>query len=519
MPELQTDKLFETATETAHTEVAHINGKIPEWLRGSFIRIGPGKFDIDNFTMNHWFDGYSIMSKFSVTGDTVKFEKKYLQSDAYKRAVAAKRPVLTEFGTRAYSDPNKSLLSRIVSACLPIELTDNDSINLFQLGSEIFASGETCFFRKIDPSSLGTEEKFDTNKCFGLNVACAHPITDDNGVTYTLGSSVITGLKYNIVKIPAGKGSAKDLMKKSKIIASINSSWTGVMSYNHSFGMSKSWIIFIEQPYVMNIGKAAVSYLKGGHTFSDWLEWRGENFKNRFWLIEKETGKVLKVDFRSNEPFFFLHIINAYEDDGQVVVDLASYRNPDSLKDMNLTKVRNGDLSQDSQASAHRYVIPVITELKDAPENVDLVAIKSTASAVRQGNEIILTPEALTLKGFEMPVINNKFVGKKHKYFYAAGNMDSSLSHTICKCDTKKTSSSLVWRESDYYFPGEPVFIPNPNATAEDDGVIVCGVTDSRHDSSDFLLFLDAKTFKELGRVKFRQHIPLAFHGIFLPQS
>jgi len=307
------------------------------------------------------------------------------------------------------------------------------------------------------------------------------------------------------------------LMKKSKIIASINSSWTSMMSYTHSFGMSKHWIIFIEQPYVMNVGKAAVSYLKGGHTFSDWLEWRGENFKNRFWLIEKETGKVLKTDFRAKETFFFLHVINAYEDDGQVVVDLASYKNSDSLKDMNLGKIRNGDLSQDSQASAHRYVIPVITDLKDAPENVDLVAIKSTASAIRQGNEIVLLPEILTLTGFEMPVINKKFAGKKHSYFYASGTLDSKISHTICKCDMKKTSSSLVWRDSDYYFPGEPVFIPNPSATSEDDGVIVCGVTDSRKDSSDFLLFLDAKTFTELGRVKFRQHIPLAFHGIFLP--
>ena len=298
-----------------------IAGSIPDWVRGNFIRIGPGKFDLDGFTLNHFFDGYAILSKFTIAGETVKFEKKYLQSDAYKKAGAAKRPVFTEFGTRAYSDPNRSLLSRIVSACLPIELTDNDSINLFQIGNEAFASGETCFFRKIDPANLSTGEKFDTNKCFGLNVACAHPLTDENGVTYTLGSSVLTGLKYNIVKIPAGGKSgsnAKELMKKSKIIATINSSWTGVMSYNHSFGMSRNWIIFIEQPYVMNVAKAAMSYLKGGHTFSDWLEWRGEGFKNRFWLIEKETGKILKVDFRSSDPFFFLHVINAYEDDGQV---------------------------------------------------------------------------------------------------------------------------------------------------------------------------------------------------------
>lgn len=204
----------------------------------------------------------------------------------------------------------------------------------------------------------------------------------------------------------------------------------------------------------------------------------------------------------------------------QIVLDLASYKNADSLKAMSLTKLRSGDYSQDSYAAAHRYVIPLITDLRDAPENVELVAIKSTASAIRQGSEIILTPEILTDRGFEMPVINQKFMGKKHSYFYASGVPgDSSFSNALCKCDTKKSSSSLVWRESDSYYPGEPVFIPNPTGVSEDDGVIITGVTDSRTDSSDFLLFLDARNFQELGRVKFRQNIPTALHGIFLNQS
>lgn len=42
------------------------------------------------------------------------FQKKFLQSDAYKRAMVAQKPVITEFGTKAYPDPNKGLLSRLV---------------------------------------------------------------------------------------------------------------------------------------------------------------------------------------------------------------------------------------------------------------------------------------------------------------------------------------------------------------------------------------------------------------------
>lgn len=175
-----------------------------------------------------------MLSKFTFDGDLVKYEKKFLQSDAYQRAMKAKRPVITEFGTSKQADPNKSLFGRLVSAIMPIELSDNNQAAVFQLGSDVFATSETCFFRKIDPSNLSTGEKHDTNKCFGTNIACAHPLVDEDGAMYNIGSTVITGTKYNIFKLPpqASNTSSNDLMKKSKIICSIPSSWTGEKSIN-----------------------------------------------------------------------------------------------------------------------------------------------------------------------------------------------------------------------------------------------------------------------------------------------
>jgi hypothetical protein len=41
-------------------------GRIPEWLQGTFLRLGPGKFDIGDFVMNHWFDGYAVLYKFDI---------------------------------------------------------------------------------------------------------------------------------------------------------------------------------------------------------------------------------------------------------------------------------------------------------------------------------------------------------------------------------------------------------------------------------------------------------------------
>lgn len=41
--------------------------------------------------------------------------KKLLQSDAYKKALVSKKPVFTEFGTKAYPDLTKNIFSRVIS--------------------------------------------------------------------------------------------------------------------------------------------------------------------------------------------------------------------------------------------------------------------------------------------------------------------------------------------------------------------------------------------------------------------
>ena len=51
-------------------------------------------------TMSHLLDGYAILSKYTLNGNTVTFEKKYLESDAFKRANQGKKTVINEFGTK-----------------------------------------------------------------------------------------------------------------------------------------------------------------------------------------------------------------------------------------------------------------------------------------------------------------------------------------------------------------------------------------------------------------------------------
>lgn len=280
--------------------------------------------------------------------------------------------------------------------------------------------------------------------------------------------------------------------------------------------MTSKYLIFIEQPYVMNVTRAISSCIKGNQTFKDWLEWRPE-IKNSFFIVEKETGRVLKTELLAESPFFFLHFINCYEENNQIVVDVNAYPSIQVLENMYLSKLRSGIVDVEDKPRPVRYVLPILEHIGDVVEGVNVVDLKTEATAIRVGNSVILRPEPLAEGGFELPMINFKVSGKRYSYIYATGSVAPGFyMSAIGKIDVRKKGVTL-WRESPSYYPGEPMFVPNPYGTgAEDDGVLISCVTDTTKHANDFLIFLDAKTMKELGRAQFQAHIPQALHGIFL---
>jgi len=198
-------------------------------------------------------------------------------------------------------------------------MTDNAACSFFQLpNKDLFVTSNTTFFRQVDPWSLSTGEKYDYSKCFGLNGVSVHPLTDEFGDQYQIGFSVMTGPKYSVVKIPGDEkyGNSDDLIRHSTTLCSIPSRWNMSVGFFHSFGMSTNFIIFVEIPYLISLTKAAKSMIKGD-AFKDWLEWRPEE-PCKFFVIEKQTGKVRKVDYVVPTPFFFLHFVNCFEVGNQV---------------------------------------------------------------------------------------------------------------------------------------------------------------------------------------------------------
>jgi hypothetical protein len=64
-------------------------------------------------------------------------------------------------------------------------------------------------------------------------------------------------------------------LSKAAILVTIPSSWKTNMSYYHSFGMSEKYIVFIEQPLIINSMRLVTSQVKG-RCMRDCMTWSPE---------------------------------------------------------------------------------------------------------------------------------------------------------------------------------------------------------------------------------------------------
>jgi len=130
-------------------------------------------------------------------------------------------------------------------------------------------------------------------------------------------------------------------------------------------------------------------------------------------------------------------------------------------------------------------------------------------------------------KVMELPTIHPAKYHRKYRYCYGisiGGGPEVVFSDEILKLDMdhpdiesaeiRTNGSGQVWREEGCV-PGEPVFIPMPGGTEEDDGVVLTIVLDSTLLRSK-LVILDAKTMKEIARAEMQSIFPAGFHGTFV---
>uniref|UniRef100_H2ZKQ0 Uncharacterized protein n=1 Tax=Ciona savignyi TaxID=51511 RepID=H2ZKQ0_CIOSA len=181
----------------------------------------------------------------------------------------------------------------------------------------------------------------------------------------------------------------------------------------------------------------------------------------------------------------------------------------------------NFNLDRKKLVRPRRYVIPLDIP-SDASQGSNLVTIrgyKATAilcvdGSVSLEHELLIPDDiAGTNAAIELPRINYDYNnGRKYNYMYGVQGANF-LPDQLVKINVEK-KELLEWGETDK-FPSEPVFVPRPDATEEDDGIILSTVISKCPEDKTFLLILDASTFKEIARAEVDAKLSYPLHGNF----
>ncbi len=454
-----------TLDHETEVDALPVEGALPPWLAGSLLRTGPAKFEAGERSLRHWIDGLAMLHRYSFEVGRVSYANRFLHSRAWRAVEETGELRYSEFAT----DPCRSLFRRVASMFRPA-LTDNGSVNVSRVGDEFIAMTETPLPVVFDPETL--EAAGVAYEPPGM-LTTAHPHNDpERGELLNFAASLGARSHYRFY--------AQRSREEQRVIGSVGVRHPG---YVHSFGLTERYLILAEGPFVVDPIRLATS----GRPYIENYRWEPERGA-RFLVMERESGALRGV--YETDAFFTFHHINAFErhthsgTGGELVVDLCAYDDPSVIDALYLDRMRAGEPIP--PARPRRYVI-----------------------GLDRGT---VTSEGLADTDLELPRINyRRHNGRPYRYAYGDAVTDSFLGR-IAKIDIERGEHS-GWEE-DGCFAGEPVFVPEPGAEAEDAGVLLSVVLDSRAETS-FLLVLDAATLEERARAEVPHRIPLSFHGQF----
>lgn len=445
-----------------------VQGDFPDWLSGQLIRTLPAEFEIGDRSYNHWFDGQAMLAAFRFQDGRVVYHNKMLQSDTYKKNKERGEISVSEFAT----DPCESLFKRVKNLFSAPETTDNCCVNVFPLNDEAVVTTETTLPILFNTESLEPLRHLELKEKLKGPVTSPHPVKDyRTGRLYNYAVEYGMNSYYHVYYFEKGK-------ETPDILCSIE---VDRPAYMHSFGMSERYLILTEFPKRVN----PLDMQIGGKPFIENYRWQPEK-GTRFQIMDKEKGEVVRTV--ETEAFFSFHHVNAFEKDGTLHVDLITYADDTIIDLLYLDHLRNQPFSWASQLT--RFLLDL-----------------NTGSLQR----VTLSDTPLELPRFH----DGKYGEREYRYVYGSSiYRDNNFLDSIAKIDVQH-GAATVWQEAGAY-PGEPIFIPRLHPDAEDDGVLLSVVLDTRKDSS-FLLVLDARDLSELARAEMPHRLPFGFHGAFLP--
>ena len=446
--------MFPVGTEI-DVATLEVSGRVPERLRGSFIRNGPNPL-FQPIGRYHMFDGDGMLHGVTFTGGAASYRNRWIRSRGLQAEVDLGRPVYPGLGdVMNFPDP------ALVGDAGPVKNPANTHV--VRHAGRYLALWEGGLPTEVTPD-LDTVGEYDFDgKLRGAMTA--HPRLDPRtGEMFFFAYSVFEPvIRYYVVDAQGA------LVHRAKLEVP-----APVMM--HDFVITEDHAVFFDSPIVFDVT---------GLGEGSMVSWRPEN-GTRIGVLPR-LGAADEVRWFEIDPGHVQHFWNGWVEGDRIEFSGTRFAHPDF------------GLGPGSGESPDRNVPPYPARFW-----VDLAA--GTAGW-----------EQIDDLGGDFARFNDAYDGIRSRYHYMSaviapdrrlGDFDS-----IVRYDDA-TGERQVWNAGPSGHVGESVFAPDPEGRAEDDGWLLNAVHDSTTERTAICV-LDAGDVAAgpVARVHLPQRMPFGFHA------
>ncbi|RAV09345.1 carotenoid oxygenase [Mycolicibacterium sp. GF69] len=478
--------------------VDEITGSLPANLVGTLYRNGSGRWNIGSTMVKSVFDADGMVSAFVLDGRGVRFRNKFVRTKHYLRSTEAGQPLDRGFSSQRPGGPLANALRLPANTANTNVMVNADRLLALWEGGRPHELGLDTL-ETYGLSSLGGVLKgpvgaysahythdpiADTKVNFGFDpyiprLDLRWALRDARGAERRRRLRELLAEAVPRVRLRVYETDARGV---TRYVRSVPLPGLAIV---HDMALTQRYAIFVVSP--MRINPWA---LTGYASFWDSMQFE-KDLPSYFVLAPRNGGPVRIVE---TDAFFHWHFTNAYEDGGDVVVELPRFAPHTWSGVKNYTAHVRSDIAQIGGAEPADAVV--------------LTRFRITAAGR-------VTREPLADFGCEFPQIDQRRSTVRHDFSYVAvQEPDRFGGQGIARVDHRTGAAQMYCQEDNVLV--EPTFVARPGGTAEDDGwVLTVGYDEIRHRSR--LMVFDAAHIDEgpTAEAWLPFHIPMSYHGTF----
>ena len=378
-------------------EPLHVEGALPEQLRGVLYRCGPARFSIGGEPYLHWFDADGAVAAVRFEGDRVEAAVRTIATRWLRDEQSANRQLY-----RSYAQLGRGWRRWLTLPKNPA------NISVMPYDGQVLALWEAGLPIALDPATLETHGETNLGGRIGPTFS-AHP----HRVGRTLFNfGVRYGAKFSI-----------DIYQFDREIARIASVPLPRPTIIHDFIATPKHIIFFCAPVRLRLARL----LAGIGSFDSNLAWEPEHGTEVIVVPLATPDKPIRFTV---PPFFQWHFVNAWEEGETLVVDYLPYDDFETNAWFGRTPFEPARQPPPSRYARARFDL--------ASRKMDI--------------------EVLSEISLDFPAIHPTDTGSPHRHVWLL-DFEKSIPPSLCRFDTHTRAVRRV-PLGENTFPSEAVVVP-----------------------------------------------------------